>query len=83
MGKSLREQERKKQQDELKTQKKFAKKRDKTEKKYQKEQEKQGFATRSRKSENDKMREAGKKLNLAILIVAVLLVIMLLIVFLL
>lgn len=83
MGKTLREQERKKQRDELNAQKKFAKKRDKAEKKYQKEQEKKGFATRSRKSENDKMRESGKKLNLAILIVSVLLVIMLLIVFLL
>lgn len=82
MSKSLREQERKKQQEELKRQKQLAKQRDKAEKKYQKEQEKQGFATRSRKGENDKMREAGKKLNLAILVVSVLLAIMLLIVFL-
>jgi len=81
MGKSLRQQEREKQQQELNAQKEREKKRLKAEKKYQKEREKQGFATKSRKSENDKIRDAGKKLNLAILAVAALLAIVLVIVF--
>lgn len=79
---SLREQERKNLQQEKKQQKKRDRERLKAEKKHQKEMEKKGFATKSRKNENDKVRETGKKLNIAILVVAILLIIMIAIVFL-
>ncbi|WP_035053585.1 cell wall synthase accessory phosphoprotein MacP [Carnobacterium pleistocenium] len=64
-----------------KTQKERDKKRKQVEHKYQKKLEKEGLVTKSRKSENDKIRDRGRKLDKIILVVTVLLIIVLAIVF--
>lgn len=61
--------------------KKRDKERERVERDYQKQLEKEGIVTKSRKSENDKIRDRGRKLNKIILVVAILLVIVLAIVF--
>ena len=64
-----------------KTQKERDKKRKQVEHKYQKKLEKEGLVTKSRKSENDKIRDRGRKLDKIILVVTILLIIVLAIVF--
>lgn len=61
--------------------KKRDKERERVERGYQKQLEKEGIVTKSRKGENDKIRDRGRKLDKIILVVAILLVIVLAIVF--
>jgi len=66
---------------EEKKQKERDKEREQVEREYQKKLEKEGIITKSRKSENDKIRNRGRKLDKIILVVTVLLIIVLAIVF--
>jgi Ca2+/H+ antiporter len=66
---------------EEKKQKERDKEREQVEREYQKKLEKEGVVTKSRKSENDKIRNRGRKLDKIILVVTVLLIIVLAIVF--
>ncbi|MBT2731730.1 MULTISPECIES: cell wall synthase accessory phosphoprotein MacP [Carnobacterium] len=66
---------------EEKKQKERDKEREQVEREYQKKLEKEGIVTKSRKSENDKIRNRGRKLDKIILVVTVLLIIVLAIVF--